>query len=187
LLFRPARPSRSLATRDSWAGFIRATSGFWILVSTAIGFSGSIRCMIRSRKMNVCAMAAATLGADHQEQRPFHCSMPLPDRTNLRAASHLSAISAEAARSTNHAQMQRFSSQCGASDISCCQAGSELAGATVDFGAIRNAHCRIKLFLSATNTCELERSAFLTTTRSDPTLFWPRLVYRFCSSDRNRR
>ena len=50
----------------------------------------------------------------------------------------------------------------------------------VDFDAIRNAHCPIKLS-SRQLTCELERSAFLTTTRSDPTLFWPRLVYRFCS------
>jgi hypothetical protein len=31
-----------------------------LLVSKIMGFVGSIRCMIRSRKMNVCAIAAAT-------------------------------------------------------------------------------------------------------------------------------
>ena len=36
-------------------------------------------------------------------------------------------------------------------------------------------------FSSQQLTCELERSAFSRTTRSDLTLFWPRLAYRFCS------
>jgi hypothetical protein len=36
-------------------------------------------------------------------------------------------------------------------------------------------------FFSRRLTCELERSASLTTTRSGPTLFWPPLVYHFCS------
>jgi NTE family protein len=50
----------------------------------------------------------------------------------------------------------------------------------VDFDAIRNAHCPIKLFLSATNV-RTGKIRVLATTRSDPRLFWPRLLYRFCS------
>jgi len=54
------RQPGSLAHTRSCAGFITATSGFRPLVRTTVGFSGSIRCMIRSRNMNVCAIAAAT-------------------------------------------------------------------------------------------------------------------------------
>jgi hypothetical protein len=46
-------------TRSS-AGFITTTSGLRFLVSILIGFPGSILCIIWSRKMNVCAIAAAT-------------------------------------------------------------------------------------------------------------------------------
>ena len=49
----------------------------------------------------------------------------------------------------------------------------------VDFDAIRSAVR--SSFSSRQLTCELERSAFSRTTRSDLTLFWPRLAYRFCS------
>jgi NTE family protein len=50
---------------------------------------------------------------------------------------------------------------------------------TVDFDAIRNAHCPIKLFLSATNVRTGKIRVF--NNEAAPTSFWRRLVYHFCS------
>jgi hypothetical protein len=53
--------------RDCWAGFIATTSGFRFLGRMTIGFSGSMHCMIWSRKMNVWGHGGPDMGVHKPE------------------------------------------------------------------------------------------------------------------------